>query len=63
MVAVMAVVMTTMFFTSKMRHSATQDSRTIQDFYHKTQTWREPAVVLFTAFCTPSSPQYTCPCF
>lgn len=36
MVAVMAVVITTMFFTSRMRQNTVQDSRTIQDFYHKT---------------------------
>ncbi|KAH7026377.1 glutaredoxin [Microdochium trichocladiopsis] len=36
LVAVMAVVITTLFFTSKMRQNTVQDTRTIQDFYHKT---------------------------
>lgn len=36
MVAVIAVVVTTLFFTSTIRHSTVQDTRTIQDFYHKT---------------------------
>ncbi|ORY60168.1 thioredoxin-like protein [Pseudomassariella vexata] len=33
---VMATVITTLFFTSQWRASHDQDSRTIQDFYHKT---------------------------
>ncbi|KXJ92103.1 glutaredoxin [Microdochium bolleyi] len=36
LVAVMAIVVTTLFFTSTMRQNTVQDTRTIQDFYHKT---------------------------
>ena len=36
MLAVLGTVVTILFFTSKMRQSTPQDTRTIQDFYHKT---------------------------
>lgn len=36
MMAVLGTLITILFFTSKMRQTTPQDTRTIQDFYHKT---------------------------
>ncbi len=41
MMAVLGTVITILFFTSKMRQNSPHDTRTIQDFYHKTMNAME----------------------